>query len=227
MATALNGADKLALTSEDIRQALELDLVLGRLSPRERLVEDELMARFDAKRHVIRSALAELERIGLVDRRPNKGATVRDYDPEEVEELYDLRASLHALAVDRFAFPIEDAVIALLTDLADRHEEAVARDDLADVIRFNNEFHDVFFELCGNRFLSEQIHHLAAAANAIRSWRIGDPELLGQAVREHRVMIETLARGERDNLRDLVTQHIMPSKELYLRDKRSGRALGQ
>lgn len=223
MATAVKDAEIPALSSDDIRQALELDLVLGRLSPRERLVEDELMARFDAKRHVIRTALAELERNGLVERRPNKGATVRDYAPDEVEELYDLRASLHSLAVDRFVFPTDDEVIALLTDLADRHERAVARDDLADVIRFNNEFHDVFFELCGNRFLSEQIHHLAASANAIRSWRIGDPTLLGQAVREHRAMIEALARGEREALRQLVTEHIIPSKELYLRDTRSGR----
>ena len=224
MATALKNADAPARSSEDIRQALELDLVLGRLSPRERLVEDDLMSRFDAKRHVIRTALAELERSGLVERRPNRGATVRDYAPEEVEELYDLRASLHSLAVDRFALPPASDVVTRLTDLADRHEDAVSRDDLADVIRFNNEFHDVLFDLCGNRFLSEQIRHLGAAANAIRSWRIGDPVLLGQAVREHRAMIEALAEGERETLRKLVAEHIMPSKELYLRDTRSGRA---
>ena len=224
MATALKDPQTALPSPDDIRQALELDLVLGRFRPRERLVEDELMSRFDAKRHVIRTVLAELERSGLVERRPNKGATVRDYAPEEVEELYDLRASLHSLAVDRFDLPPDAEVVSRLTQIVDRHEKAVRRDDLAEVIRFNNEFHDLFFDLCGNRFLSEQIHHLGAAANAIRSWRIGDPELLRQAVREHRAMIDALAAGDREHLRHLVAEHIMPSKELYLRDTRPTRA---
>ena len=222
MATALKDPEA-SITTDDIRRALELDLVLGRFSPRERLVEDELMARFGAKRHAIRTVLSDLERSGLVERRPNKGATVRDYAPDEVEELYDLRASLHSLAVDRFVLPPAPEVADELSTIADRHEDAVARDDLADVIRYNNEFHDVFFDLCGNRFLSQQIAHLGSAANAIRSYRIGDPELLRQAIREHREMIAALAAGERDRLRGLVAEHIMPSKELYLRDTRAVR----
>ena len=48
-------------------------------APRERLIEDESSARFGASRHEIRSAFVELERIGLVTRRPNRGAVVRDF----------------------------------------------------------------------------------------------------------------------------------------------------
>ena len=47
--------------------ALEKDVVFGRLHPRERLVEDDLMARFDVKRQ--REALAALDRIDLIERR--------------------------------------------------------------------------------------------------------------------------------------------------------------
>ncbi|MEO0384717.1 MAG: GntR family transcriptional regulator, partial [Pseudomonadota bacterium] len=85
-------------TSDEVVKALELDVVLGRLRPRERLIEDELIAQFNAKRHVIRSALTEMERLGLVDRRPNRGAVVREYTPEEVNELYQFRALLHTMA---------------------------------------------------------------------------------------------------------------------------------
>ena len=38
-------------------QVLEEEIVLGVLHPRERLVEDELMARFSTKRHVVRQAV--------------------------------------------------------------------------------------------------------------------------------------------------------------------------
>src|ERR1043165_9801722 len=55
----------------DIVQRLEEEIALGLLSPRERLVEDDLLARFNVKRHVVRQALAELELMGMVIRRPN------------------------------------------------------------------------------------------------------------------------------------------------------------
>ena len=40
-----------------IIKSLEHDIIFGRLHPRERLIEDELMERFSAKRHTIRTAL--------------------------------------------------------------------------------------------------------------------------------------------------------------------------
>ena len=218
MTVAAKKGEPAAPTVDDVRQALELDLVLGRLRPRERLVEDELMARFGVKRHVVRTVLSDLERSGLVERRPNKGAVVREYAPEEVEELYDLRADLHGLAVDRMPLPPDGAVISELRKLADQHEEAIESGDLARVILCNNAFHDLFFDQCGNRFLAEQIHQLGWAANAIRSYRINDPVLLAQAAREHRLIIAAAKRGDRARLKTLAVEHILPSKDIYLRD---------
>lgn len=50
-----------------IAGTLEEDIVLGLLAPRVRLVEDDLMERFAAKRHVVRDALAQLESAGLLE----------------------------------------------------------------------------------------------------------------------------------------------------------------
>ena len=47
----------------EIVSALEEQIVLGWLMPRERLLEDRLTAQFSRKKHVIREALTELERM--------------------------------------------------------------------------------------------------------------------------------------------------------------------
>lgn len=206
------------VSQDDVQKELELDLVLGRLRPRERLVEDELMARFGAKRHVVRSTLAELERLGLVERRPNKGAMVREYSAREVEEIYAFRADLHRLAVERMALPLNPDIVAQLSEIATRHEAAVEDDDLAAVILENNAFHDLLFDQCGNRIMAEAIRQLAWTSHAIRSYRVNDPALLRQAAAEHRQMIETAAQGNRAELADLCERHILPSKQIYLRD---------
>ena len=81
-----------------IARQLEEDIVIGRLHPRERLVEDDLMARFEVKRHVVREALATLDRMGLVERRRNVGALVRFFSSQQVQELYALRSLLEVEA---------------------------------------------------------------------------------------------------------------------------------
>ena len=208
-----------------VLETMELDIVLGRLRPNERLVEDELIARLGAKRHIVRAALVELERTGLVERRPNKGARVRDYDAEEVAEIYELRADLHVLAIARMRMPLDDADIEVLDHLAGAHAAAVAHGDLAQVIATNDSFHDAFFGRCGNRFLAAQIHQLGQACRGIRSLRAGDPTLLRQAVEEHREMVRLARAGERVALSKLCADHIEPSKQLYLRDRSARRGL--
>ena len=75
---------------ETILPILEEDIIFGRLRPRERLVEDDIMKRFGVKRHVVRQALMRLESMGLVTRAPNKGALVRDFSLHELDQIYGI-----------------------------------------------------------------------------------------------------------------------------------------
>ncbi|MDE0590016.1 GntR family transcriptional regulator [Halocynthiibacter sp. C4] len=199
---------------------LELEIVLGRMRPRERLVEDELMEKLNAKRHMVRSALNELEKRGLIERRQNKGARVREYTQDEVKSLYEFRVDLHRLAVSKIKLPLDEAVLARLSELASTHEAACADGRLADVIECNNAFHDCLFDQCGNPFLANTIRQVAAATNSIRSYRIADPKLLKQAASEHRAMIEAASGGDLEVLDRLVEAHIIPSRDMYLRDRK-------
>ena len=112
-----------------VASALEFDILFGRLKPRERLVEDVLMQRFNAKRHAVRQALSELERIGIVTREPNRGATVRDFSAQEVEEICELREILQRRAAQRIPLPADVALIASLEEIQGRHDRAVAKRD--------------------------------------------------------------------------------------------------
>lgn len=197
--------------------AIEDDIIFGRLRPRERLVEDALMERYGAKRHVVRQALDRLTTMGIVMRERNKGCAVRDFAPREVENIYDIRGLLQEHAARSIPLPADPELVATLTGLHERHCAAVAAGDLRAVRLLNNQFHDTLFGACGNAHLVETIAHYSWLAHAIRSYRIGDPVLLAQAQVEHAQMIEALANGERERLVRLCVEHILPSKEAYLR----------
>ena len=199
-----------------IVKLLEESIIFGRLRPRERLVEDALMARFGAKRHLVRQALFELERMGIVVRERNKGCAVRYFPPAEVEQLYELRELLQGHAASRIPLPAPTGLINQLTGIHERHSQAVEDRDLAAIYRLNNDFHHALFEACGNPHLVDAIAHYAWLAHAVRSYRIADPALVQQARDEHGLMIEAMVRGDRKALVRLCVDHIKPSKDAYL-----------
>ncbi|WP_236904037.1 GntR family transcriptional regulator [Comamonas serinivorans] len=205
---------------------LEEDIVFGRLHPRERLVEDELMARFEAKRHVVREALASLDRMGLVERRRNVGAFVRSFSTQEVEELYDLRSLLEVEAARQIALPLAPQALDELVAIQHRHDEAVAQGHAREVFVVNLAFHKTLFTLAGNRTLARAIEEYARQTYAIRFAGLVSAEYRSKARDEHWQMIEALRRNDSPTLQALCRAHLRPSQDAYLQTQRLRDATG-
>jgi DNA-binding GntR family transcriptional regulator len=210
--------ETLALTLEQVVQELELRIVLGRLQLKERLVEEELILELGVKRHIVRSAFLELERRHLVERRPNKGARVRDYSVDEVNALSDFRADLHRLAVAKIRFPISTKTLAELRRIARAYEMAAHDGDYAQAVACDNAFHTCLFELCGNRFLTASIGEMSAAARPIDCFRIADPATLIRTVADHQQILEAATRGHAHELTELCVNHVFASSDTYIRE---------
>jgi DNA-binding GntR family transcriptional regulator len=201
---------------EELVRRLEADILFGRLRPRERLVEDALMQRFGAKRHLVRRALVELERAGIVVRAPHRGAAVRDFTAEEVEEIAEIRAVLQRRAAERMVLPAPPELVAELVALQRVHDAAVADCDPGRIDAANEDFHNALFGACGNRHLVLAIARYAYLSRAMRLYPMLDPPLLETLRAEHWRMIEALRQGDRAALVRLVVDHIQHSKRLYL-----------
>jgi DNA-binding GntR family transcriptional regulator len=205
------------LTASQIAAAIEEEIALGYLRPRERLVEEELADRFSVKRHFIRQALAELDAIGVVVRQPNRGAAVKDFSATEVEDLWAVRTLVEGFAAKLIRLPVPAQVLADLKAIHAKHSAAAEKGDLRNVFRENVKFHKTLFSACGNPVLEQLIEDLAFKAQAVRGYGIIDPALLANSRREHVRIIELLQKTERTALVNLIKAHIQPSKEAYLR----------
>lgn len=89
----MDSLDQTQLLADRLRS----DLARGEYHPRERLVESELVARYGFARATVRSALVQLATEGLVERSPNRGASVRSLSIDEGIELAEVRRELEAL----------------------------------------------------------------------------------------------------------------------------------
>jgi DNA-binding GntR family transcriptional regulator len=213
----VTGARRDADTLRPVVSELERDIVLGRLHPRERLVEDDLMRRFSAKRHVIRQALADLEQMGVVERVPNRGAMVRVYAAEDIQQLYVVREMLETQAARLVPMGAAKALLPGLKRIQTIHDSAVAASDLGLVFRSNVEFHEHLFEMTGNKYLVEAIKQFALRTHGIRFYCLTYPGYLEQSRREHWLMIEAIEAGDTASLVRLCGQHLLASRLCYER----------
>ena len=209
-----------------IARSIEEDIVLGRRQPRERLIELDLCDRFQTHRGDVRLALFDLEKKGLVERIPNRGAMVRGLTPFEVKEIYAVREELEVMAVRVIPFPVAPADIARLEDLQRQHAKAIADGEMLTVFYSNLRFHQVLYGLCGNSCLIETIDLLAQKVYGIRSYANAFPESLDSARRDHLDMIKALRGARRSELIALTRRHLKPSPEAYIKayERRFGKA---
>ncbi len=231
---ASNAAQISAVSTEDGRnadhavghmiQVLEEEIVLGVLHPRERLVEDELMARFAYKRHVVRQALADMEKQGLVQRKKNSGAQVRALSAREVVEIYALREILETSCVRLISLPVPPALLEPLVDIQKQHAAAVSANDPRAVFRANLAFHTALYSLSGNDTLIEAIAEYARRTYPVRLSTLVSAQHLERARQDHEDIIEALRSGDQDRLLELCASHLRPSRDTYLTNlKRLGR----
>jgi DNA-binding GntR family transcriptional regulator len=201
---------------QHIVRTLEVDIVLGRLYPRERLVEEQLAKRFETSRHVVRQALLELEIAGLVVREANKGSTICEYGAEEVRQLYQMREIVERQAAMLIRLPVAPESHEMLAAICEEHDAAINNSDMLRVVAANKEFHQVLYRLCGNPFLADVIDEMAKKANLVRFTSSTDLALLKQARDEHYQILNALKKDDNKALADMCVGHLQPSRQMYL-----------
>ncbi len=101
--------------------ALRLQILAGERPAGDRLVEQELCARYGVARHTLRAALRALAAEGLVRVEPNRGARVARLSGEEVVWLNEVRAALEMeaarLALERHGGRLPAPVHVALAEL--------------------------------------------------------------------------------------------------------------
>ncbi|APV48590.1 GntR family transcriptional regulator [Betaproteobacteria bacterium GR16-43] len=197
-------------------KALEEEIIFGRLQPGTRLIEDALMDRFGATRHVVRSALFTLERTGIVVRERNRGAMVRSLTPMQVRKIYDVREMLQRQAALLIALPAPLDFVRGLEDIHERYVRAVRDSRHRDVHELNDAFHVALFSGCDNPYLVDSIKTYMFLSLPVRAKTMTNPELLQVSVNHHAAMIRLLEGSDNWSLAQLCVDHIQPAKGAYL-----------
>ena len=143
-----------------IREAI----MAGRLQPGERLIELQLAAELGLSRGPVREALQQLSQEGLVELRPNRGALVATITPEDVLEVYAIRASLGVLALRHLirSDRLTPDVLQHLERLARRAKSEEAKRHQTALVRRDLEFQTAIAEASGLKRAARRFRELSA-----------------------------------------------------------------
>jgi DNA-binding GntR family transcriptional regulator len=214
--TADADRDDQASAEERIAKAIEEDIVFGRLRPGQSLREEALEQRFGHSRHIVRAALARLERVGIVSRERNRGAAVRTFSPEDVVEIHEVREMLQRQAALRIRLPVPPEEVARIERIEAEYEQFLEAGDLHGIHEANSRFHDAIFALCGNHHLQALIRSLLDMTYAVRTRSLADPEDRARARSEHRLMIGFLRGTDSWALAEICVTHLRSRRDTYL-----------
>src|ERR671914_1369975 len=143
------------LKSHAIYVALRERILSNDIAPGTRLVMRDVANQYEASDIPVREALRMLERDGLVETAPYRGARVTTLTAKEVEETYFIRSHLESIATGLAADRITDAELAQLDLLMIEMRAAVDAQDGPRFSALNLEFHRTIVASCGNDMLRE------------------------------------------------------------------------
>lgn len=120
-------------------------ILQGEIEPGERLIQEDLANVLGVSRMPVREALRKLEIEGLIELVPHKGAIVKPLNMGDVEEIYQLRATLESMAVKRSVGEMTEDEIKKLEFLSSAMK---ATDDPEEFVETNIEFHRLLMKHC-------------------------------------------------------------------------------
>ncbi|GAA4349028.1 GntR family transcriptional regulator [Variovorax defluvii] len=135
-----------------VAEHLGARIIEGAHAPGSRLREIELAESFDVSRATIREALRLLEQRGLVRILPQRGAHVTQLSAKELDDLFEVRASLLATGSRIVAERCTAAEAATLRSVLERLRQCV--DDVNSYSRTSAELVHILVHMSGNEVLA-------------------------------------------------------------------------
>jgi DNA-binding GntR family transcriptional regulator len=191
-------------------------IIDGRLEPGRRLKEEELARELGISRTPVREALLVLQTEGLLESAPNRGAAVRSYEADAIEEMYDLRALLEGHAAHRAAARLSDEDVARLHESNARFATLRAADDVGALIEENHFFHSTILAAAGSERLGQMLRTVIELPLVYRSYYWYSPEQKLISDHYHHQLAHALSARDGDRAELIMKEHVFEARDFLI-----------
>lgn len=200
-------------SAERVILALRADITTGVLPAGAQIRQEEIAAQYAVSRMPVREAFRQLEAEGLIVVYPGRGAFVNRLNPDEIQEIYDIRILLESDALRRAIPALTPAILAeaesTLTELAQ------AQDGL-EFGRIDEAFHATIYASANRprllaliNTLRNQVTQFLYAAAPMQAYRDG-------AMNEHHQILDACRAGDVEVAVAAIEAHLRNSVKIVI-----------
>lgn len=182
-------------------------IVSGRLRGGDVISEVKLAEELSISRTPVREAVKRLVANGLVESTP-RGLRVFRPKPQDVAEVYFLRAAIEGAMIRAACLRVTPAEIAALRTIHARTLDAIGQDDIATLVALNGEFHAAIAATAGSVRAENSLMALDPLVATYRRLSLFAPGHRAASVAEHARLIDLLEARDGGGAEALMRAHI-------------------
>lgn len=201
-----------SVLSVQVSKVILNGLLDGSFKPGDRLVENDLSRLLGISRSPIREALSELQKTGIVVKAPSRGTFIREWSPEDLRELFALRALLEGFAArliaERIAAGEGKELIAPLSSVVAEMKKLEKAAKGAEMVDLDLMFHQELWKLSQNELLNWT---LLSLSDRVRLFLTIERRAKGpyrNASARHQLVIDGIASGDGDRAESTMQEHV-------------------
>jgi DNA-binding GntR family transcriptional regulator len=198
--------------SDQIYEVLKERILLGKITPGERIIESNIAEDLKTSRTPVREAFQRLSQDGLVERVPQGGVRVTVITPRMVKEVFGIRAVLEVYTVELACDNIEVETIIKLKELAQQARELLSSPEANDpegliaLWKINTSFHETIYRAAGSEHLLKLVDQLNSLVRRFRFLSMRKTRI--RAWDQHELIIKCFENKDKTMLGELMKAHV-------------------
>ncbi len=178
------------------------------LKPGTKIYQEKLALDLGISRTPVREAINRLEKEGLVQIFPQRGAYVVQFTEKDVFELFLIRENLEGLAARLASQRMTQSSLAKLESCTQGFREPFGDKDVQRYAREDFKFHQSIVNLSDAQRLIQLVSSLHDHIRIYRLTTRGVADKMKSSLAEHRQIIEALGKGDPEESDRCMRQHI-------------------
>lgn len=202
---------------ENVADEIRMKIINGELVPGARIVEQDLASEFGVSRGPVREALRQLEEEGLVEYARNAGCSVRQIGPEDIYEIYYMRANYETMAVKLYGKEFPAQTLKQMQKITDQMK-ALQDDAYREVFELDNRFHEQIMDLVPFKRLKKAWEDLSYGNIVIGyNMNVNRDDVVQIQYQIHEKLLKVCQGGNLEEIMQAILNHYLLGLEKLIR----------
>ncbi|WP_176465821.1 GntR family transcriptional regulator [Virgibacillus sp. 7505] len=189
--------------------------------PGQMIYESTIAEELGLSRTPVREAIQILASEEFLQIIPQKGIRVKYISKKKVQEAFQVRKSLEAVAFREAAVIWDESDLQVrkfkddLKHIMNQQRAAAQKQEVIAFYEYDEKFHDKILEICGNQTLASVVRQVRGHVNRISYLDFFESREMGRVMLDHEELIALIQKNDAEGVVERLNQHLDTASNHY------------